>query len=67
METLPSFEKALDFYFNQQFAGAYQALNIVLQRNPQAHTAKMFLQKVLHFMDHGAPEGWTGVEMMTQK
>lgn len=66
-KTLDAFEKALRFYFHQQFAAAYQILNTVVQTNPRDETAKLFLRRAVHFMEQGAPSDWTGVEEMGVK
>lgn len=67
METKENFERGLFLYHNRQFPEASVHFNQVLQRNPGDAAARLFLQRSAHYMVHGVPDGWAGVEAMTEK
>ena len=67
LETLPDFEKAQHHYHNQEFAEAIQHFERVLKHNPDDVVTQLYLQRTAHFIKYGAPPGWEGVEMLTEK
>jgi len=66
-ETQAEYETALELYYNREFAAAQGKLFGVLQRNPRDKLAWHHLVNATRLADTGAPDGWTGVTVMTQK
>ena len=66
-DTQAEYEAALDLYYNREFDAAQAKLFRVLQRNPRDKVAWHHLVNATQLADNGAPEGWTGVTVMTQK
>lgn len=67
LKTTPHFEQGLCYYFDKEFAEAAVMFKNVLKDNPTDKTAKLYLERSAHFMVHGAPEGWQGIEAMESK
>jgi hypothetical protein len=65
--TLADFESGMQHYFGRQFARAIIAFEAVLKQNPADASARLFLNKAAHYIRHGVPEEWMGVEMMEGK
>lgn len=61
------YEAALELYFNREFESAQAKLFGVLQRNPRDKVAWHHLVNATRLADNGAPEGWSGVTVMTKK
>lgn len=66
-ETQTEYEAALQHYYAREFDEAQAMLFRVLQRNPRDKVAWHHLVNATQMTDTGAPEGWTGVTVMTQK
>lgn len=65
--SLEIFRQGLDLYLSQDFSGALNAFQQVLEGNPSDRVAMHFRAKAVHYLNEPAPEGWTGVEMMRGK
>jgi hypothetical protein len=39
----------------------------VLGHNPDDKAARRYLQRAAHFMVHGVPPNWIGIEVLTEK
>jgi two-component system sensor histidine kinase ChiS len=61
LQTLKDFEAALERYFNQEFEAARAQFYKVLVVHPDDLAATLFLQRVMHFIEKGVPNDWTGV------
>ena len=61
------YEEALELYYNREFDAAQARLFSVMQRNPRDKVAWHHLVNATRLADNGAPEGWTGVTVMTNK
>jgi class 3 adenylate cyclase len=66
-ETQAEYEEALELYYNREFDAAQAKLFGVMQRNPRDKVAWHHLVNATRLADNGAPEGWTGVTVMTKK
>jgi two-component system sensor histidine kinase ChiS len=66
-ETRGLFEQALSDYCARRFAEANLGIARVLVQNPADKAARVYQQRIAHLMDNGAPAGWTGVEIVTEK
>jgi len=64
---LPDYHQALEHYFERRFPEAAEAFHALAQRHPADPVVQMYLQKATQLAEHGAPEGWTGVEAMDFK
>ena len=58
------FEEGITCYHERQFAQAIAKFESVLQQNPADQSAKRHLERAHHFMAHGVPLGWAGVEQL---
>jgi len=66
--TLEDFSKAVNLYFERDFAAAAAMFKEkVLRRNPRDTAAKILLAKAQHLAETGVPDDWTGVEKMEVK
>jgi two-component system, sensor histidine kinase ChiS len=63
--TKPDFEEGLRLYHARQFAEAGQHFNRVLQRALDDRAAQLYAQRALDNLRRGIPEGWAGVEVLT--
>ncbi len=61
------FEEGLQLYFQKDFAEAAVCFKNVLKDNKEDKAAGLYLKQSAHFMVNGAPEGWDGVEKLSQK
>ncbi len=64
LETRSTFEEGLALYQNRKFTEASVKFNNVLSHNPDDKAARRYLQRAAHFMVHGVPADWMGVERM---
>ena len=67
LRTINDFEKGMSHFFSKEFPEASVAFNQVLKLNPEDKTARLFLNKASQYSIEDVPEGWTGVEVMTNK
>jgi len=67
MITLPFFEEAMNYYFDQRFEEAIKSFENILITDPEDLTVILFMQNSLKFLRDGVPENWTGVEEMLHK
>jgi two-component system sensor histidine kinase ChiS len=67
LETLPDFEQALLHYHSQEFQEATHFFEQVLRHNPADVVTELYLQRTAHFLQHGTPTDWEGVEILTEK
>ncbi len=67
LETRPHFEKGLLHYHSQEFETAKDYFAQVVAAHPTDRAAVIYLQRVEHFIDHGVPSGWEGVEVLGSK
>lgn len=58
------FEEGITCYHERQFAQAIAKFERVLQQNPADQSAKLHLERAQHFIAHGVPLGWAGVEQL---
>ncbi len=65
--TLDAFDVGMGHYLAREFAAAIMDFEAVLKYNPSDTVARLFLNKAAHFVTHGVPEEWTGVELMEGK
>ncbi len=66
-ETMNSFNKGMELYFNKQFSEAALAYQEVLSKYPEDLIAKLFLNKSSQLITSGIPDNWNGIEIMTWK
>jgi len=64
---LPIYNEGISEYFNKSFKTASDKFGSVLAIYPGDKTTLFFLTKANHYLDHGIPENWTGVEEMKSK
>ncbi len=64
LEMLPAFETALVNFLNGQFQEAAAEFGEILKANPGDQPAGMLLRKTERYLQQGAPDDWTGVEVV---
>ena len=67
LQTLAAFNKAMNFYHDQQFENAVQVFQTILTTDPGDLTANFFMENAMHYLRDGIPENWTGIEEMLSK
>ncbi len=65
--TLTDFSTGLQQYYAKNFTAAALSFEKVLLSNPGDVAARMYREKSSDFIDNGVAEGWTGIEVMTNK
>ena len=65
--TLTKFDKAMQMYFNKEFAMAAVNFQQIYKKNTLDHTSKLFLNKAAHLITQEIEDNWKGVETMTAK
>ena len=67
LATAKNFELGVLYYLDKAFAKSAMAFKNVLSENPTDKTAQLFLNKAEKLAVTGAPDNWTGVELMEVK
>lgn len=67
LQTLPSFNRAMNAYFDQQFGEALDGFEEVMAADPEDHTSLFFMENAYRYSNNGVPENWTGAEEMLSK
>ena len=67
LNTKANFEEGLSLYYDKRFARACVKFDEVLKSNPNDKAAQFYLERAAHFMVHGIPNNWTGVEVLREK
>ena len=67
LETLETFNKGMDLYFNKEFAMAAVTFQEILKQNQDDLTAKLFLNRAAHLITQEIGDDWKGVQSMTSK
>lgn len=65
--TKEDFNEALKAYFAANFSAAASLLDRVLQRSGKDVTAQRYKDYCIEYLMKGIPDGWTGVETMSEK
>ena len=65
--TLSKFDKAMQMYFNKEFAMAAVNFQQIYKKNTLDQTSKLFLNKSAHLITQEIEDNWKGVETMTAK
>ena len=67
LQTLAAFNKAINFYHDQQFENAVQVFQTILSTDPGDLTVIFFMENAMNYLREGVPENWTGAEEMLSK
>ncbi len=67
LKTQTDFEKGMLHYHSQEFAEARRHFEEVVKVNSADKAARLYLKRAAHFMEHGVPPDWEGVEALTEK
>ncbi len=65
--TKMQFEKALAQYQCGNFAKALSEFRDVRSKHPGDSAAGLYVNRCEYFMEHGTPEDWDGIEVLTEK
>ncbi|MEK7989706.1 MAG: response regulator [Thiotrichaceae bacterium] len=63
----PEFNAALGLYYKGNFAHATPLFEHILSVLPEDKAAEFYLGRCHHYVEVGTPEGWEGIEALTQK
>jgi len=66
-QTAEVFQEALNFYYQQKFVVAQKVFQNILQINPDDRVAMLYFKRSRKYRMYGAPDGWSGVEISTEK
>ena len=66
-QTAEVFQEALNFYYQQKFVAAQKVFQNILQINPDDRVAMLYFKRSRRYRMYGAPDGWSGVEISTEK
>lgn len=67
LDTLATYQEALGLYHDAQFAAAQDRFKEVLKRNPGDNPAAFYVEQCAYLLEHGTPDRWDGVVVMTTK
>jgi class 3 adenylate cyclase len=67
LETLNTFNKGMELYFNKEFAMAAVTFQEILKQNRDDLTAKLFLNRAAHLITQEIGDDWKGVQSVTSK
>ncbi|MDX2283948.1 MAG: ATP-binding protein [Bacteroidia bacterium] len=67
LESAAIFSQAMTHFIHGDMAAAMQHFQEIIRQSPEDLTARHFFNQSLHYVSHGVPEGWAGVEVMTEK
>ncbi len=67
LRTTPTFNDAMNYYFNMEFAMAAVAFQEIFKLNVMDKTSKLFLNKSAHLITQEIQDNWDGVELMGTK
>jgi two-component system, sensor histidine kinase ChiS len=66
-QTFEIFQEGLDLYYQQQFAASQKIFENILQINPEDRVAMLYFNRSHKYQMYGVPDGWSGVEALTEK
>ncbi|XZO04208.1 MAG: ATP-binding protein [Microcoleus sp.] len=66
-QTAEVFQQGLDLYYQQKFVSAQKKFQNILQINPEDKVAMLYFKRARKYRMYGAPDGWVGVEALTEK
>ena len=67
LQTTKTFNDAMNYYFNMEFAMAAVAFQEIYKLNVMDKTSKLFLNKSAHLITQEIEDNWDGVELMRTK
>lgn len=67
IKTLSYFSDAMEAYLSGQFETAAELFDVVIEIDPEDHTALFFCNNAQKYLHEGIPENWTGIEEMLNK
>ena len=67
LSNLDTFNRAMEQYFNREFAMAAVSFQQIYKMNTDDQPAKLFLNRSAHLITQDIGENWKGVETMTMK
>ncbi len=67
LDTLDTFNRGMELYFNKEFAMAAVTFQEILKQNREDLTAKLFLNRAAHLITQEIEDDWKGVQSMTFK
>jgi adenylate cyclase len=67
LEALAAWEKALALYESREFQGAAEIFNSLAARNEKDGTARLYTDKCRTYTADPPPEGWDGINNLSQK
>ena len=62
MDTRLDFGEAVKYYQTGKMEKANQVFQKILYINPRDKSIKIYLNRINHFLNHGIPNDWEGIE-----
>ncbi len=59
--------KAIEFYHNKELEKALKLFSKILKENPNDKAVSLFIKRCENYLKYGLPEGWEGVEALSEK
>lgn len=67
LKTKEDFFKAIELYYNKKLEEALKIFNKILKINPEDKAISLYIKRCENYLKYGLPEGWEGVESLTEK
>jgi class 3 adenylate cyclase/HAMP domain-containing protein len=67
LKTKVKFEESVGLYQNKKFDVALQGFKSIYEINPGDKAATLYINRCMHLMEYGIPEGWNGISMMGEE
>ncbi|MEJ5283770.1 MAG: adenylate/guanylate cyclase domain-containing protein [Brevinematales bacterium] len=67
LKTKEDFFKAIELYYNKKLEEALKMFNKILKINPDDKSISLYIKRCENYLKYGLPEGWEGVESLTEK
>ncbi|MCX7821295.1 MAG: HAMP domain-containing protein [Brevinematales bacterium] len=67
IKTKDDFLKAIELYYNKKLEEALKIFNKILKANTEDKAITLYIKRCENYLKYGLPEGWEGVESITEK
>ena len=64
---ISAWEKAIDLFEGGDFEKAEEAFTFLMKKKPKDHTAQLYVDRCMKYLQSPPPEGWDGVFNLTEK
>ncbi|MGC8769856.1 MAG: adenylate/guanylate cyclase domain-containing protein [Brevinematia bacterium] len=67
LKTKEDFFKAIELYYNKKLEESLKVFNKIIKINPEDKAISLYIKRCENYLKYGLPEGWEGVESLTEK